>query len=175
MVSHSLPEAFLQNLPSNLHSARKKTKYMDSWNDTFICCPGCSRLYNREECFNRLNGKTEGKRCTFVKFSFHPQPRHRKPCSQSLMIMKEVKYGTKIHLYPRAVYCYKSIIDSLQELLQRPGFLSKCELWRTRPTQTGVYSDVYDGSVWAEFIKYDNRDFLSLPGIPNKHWLVQPV
>ena len=66
-------------------------------------------------------------------------------------------------LYPKRIYCYKSIIESLQELLCQPDFSVKCEAWRTRCYQDGVYNDVYDGQVWKDFQAPNNMPFLSLP------------
>ena len=41
---------------------------------------------------------------------------------------------------------------SLDNLLSRLGFLDKCNAWRRRPATRGVYSDIYDGSVWKRFV-----------------------
>ena len=51
----------------------------------------------------------------------------------------------KIVLHPKAVYCYKSIIESLDEMLQRKDFVELCEEWRDSVSSDGVYNDVYDG------------------------------
>lgn len=61
---------------------------------------------------------------------------------------------------PKIVYCYKSVISYLRSLLMRPGFVDKCEM---RKTVAGTLSDVYDGKVWADFLEYDGKPFLSLP------------
>ena len=37
-----------------------------------------------------------------------------------------------VSLYPRQLFCYKRVIDSLKVLISWPGFYEKCELWRTR-------------------------------------------
>ena len=60
-------------------------------------------------------------------------------------------------------YCYKSLINSLEDMLQRPGFEDKCEQWCSRETVDGVYSDVYDGRVWQQFQNYNGQSFLSSP------------
>ena len=54
--------------------------------------------------------------------------------------------GTK--LYPHKVYCYNSIIDNLCQFLQRPGFVDKCELWRSRGIPDGFLVDIFDGHIW---------------------------
>ena len=78
--------------------------------------------------------------------------------------IKKFKSKAKnIVLYPQRIYCYKSVAESLQEMLKRPDFFTKCELWRTRKLCPGNYSDVYDGKVWQEFQNVDGVPFLSLP------------
>ena len=78
--------------------------------------------------------------------------------------MKEVKSSNgKVVLYPKLIYCYKSIVETMQDVLNRPDFSVKCEAWRTRSHQDGVYNDVYDGQLWKEFQAPDGIPFLSLP------------
>ena len=68
-----------------------------------------------------------------------------------------------IILRPYLVYCYKSLIDSLQMLLLRPKFFVECEKWRKRTCKPGCYSDIYDGKIWHEFQTYNGQPFLSVP------------
>ena len=75
-------------------------------------------------------GNKESKKCSFVQFPSHPQTQHRQPCNAFLM--KKFKSKAKnIVLYPQRIYCYKSVAESLQEMLKQPDFFTKCELWRT--------------------------------------------
>ena len=78
--------------------------------------------------------------------------------------MKTVKTraGTTA-LYPRRLYCYRSIIESVKEMLTRRDFFRKCESWRTRKTGSDTLADIYDGSVWKEFANPGGISFLSLP------------
>ena len=48
-------------------------------------------------------------------------------------------------------------------MLQRPGFILKCEAWRQRVVPDGVFADIYDGRMWKEFCNPDGVPFLSLP------------
>lgn len=45
----------------------------------------------------------------------------------------------------------------------RPGFIDKCERWRNQNKESGKFRDVYDGKIWADFMGYDGKPFLSLP------------
>ena len=55
-----------------------------------------------------------------------------------------------------------SVKTSLDILLNRTGFMDKCELWRTRRMdQTPEYlGDVYDGEVWRKFNSQEFNNFL---------------
>ena len=62
-----------------------------------------------------------------------------------------------LSLYPRLIYCYKSVI------VLKPGFIEKCELWRDRNIPQRMYTDVYDGNVWTDFLSIDGQPFLAAP------------
>ena len=82
--------------------------------------------------------------------------------------MKTVKTSTgKSFLYPRNVYCYRSILKSFQELLLRPGFIGMCEKWRNIESKPGCFSDIYDGKVWKEFRTYDGQPSM----MDNRFWI----
>lgn len=59
------------------------------------------------------------------------------------------------------IYSYLSIESSIQSLFNRPKFHLDCEEWRSRQISDGVYSDVYDGNVWKEFLNWGGKAFLS--------------
>lgn len=97
-----------------------------------------------------------------MKFPNHPQPAHRKKCDAMLMKSVKTSAGTTV-LQPHQIFCYRSIIDALQDCIKRPNFVQQCELWRNRNIQQGTLSDVYDGKVWKEFMDPDQTPFLSVP------------
>ena len=108
----------------------------------YVCCPTCQSIYLREQCIVKLpNGQTESKRFSFVHFPNHPQAQHRKPCDT--VLMKKVKSSTaNVLLYQKMDLFYKSIIESLQELLNRSDLSSKCEAWCAQSFEDGVYKGV---------------------------------
>ena len=85
----------------------------------------------------------------------------RKPCNT--LLLKEVRFGSKRFCYPYRKFCYKSIAESLAQLLSRTGFIERCELWRERQGTVDIVEDVYDGKVWSDFQIVNGRDFLSRP------------
>lgn len=40
-------------------------------------------------------------------------------------------------------------------MVSRPGFIEKCEVWHERNTLQDVYTDVYDGRIWRDFMSTD--------------------
>ena len=162
----AIPESFLVILPQNIRSARLIVSGGTQGRDGFVqyvCCPSCHSLYRKEDCvISNSNELTESRKCSFMRYPNHPPVHHRKPCST--VLLKKVKTPTgKIVLHPKAVYCYKSIIESLDEMLQRKDFVELCEEWRDSVSSDGVYNDVYDGKIWKEFASFHGKPFLSIP------------
>ena len=130
---------------------------------TYVVCSDCHTLYDYKWCIERRsNGVYYSKRCEFVRYPQHPHRSKRKACGAVLMKTVQTQSG-KILLKPKKLYCYRPLVDSLQQLLHVPGFAQKCELWRERALQTDVLLDVYDGQIWKEYEKIGGQPFLSLP------------
>ncbi len=85
-----------------------------------------------------------------------------KECKQALL-HEIVGVSGNVKLYPYKVYCYQSIIQSLQRLLLRPGFVQLCESTRQMIADVGCLRDVNHGQVWKDFLQVDGKAFLSLP------------
>lgn len=121
-------ESFVSNAPHNIHAARKVLGDGRDCFQKYICCPTWHAIYPWTDCVVRLpNVQVESKKCSYIQFPNHPQLHHRNACGTTLM--KSIKSPTgKVSLYPRLVYCYWSIIQSLQELLKRHFFLQSVKL-----------------------------------------------
>lgn len=129
----------------------------------WACCPACSSIYPVNECKTRLrNGRQTSQKRTFVKFPGHPQIWRRKECGTVLMKTIKTSAGT-ISLAPVQTYCCRSIKASLEELVQHSDFIELCERWRNRNIEPGMLKDVYDGSIWNDFMDYEGVPFLSTP------------
>ena len=153
---------FAKKLPKTLYLAKK---FLGTGQDIFlqyVTCPKCSSIYNIADCMEKVAGKSISKKCSHIEFPHHPQVRFRQPCGTVLMKTVKTSSGTYV-LYPRSVYCYSSLLNTMQSFLKRPGFVEKCQEWKNISTIPGVYQDVYDGSVWKDFLVYDGVPFLSLP------------
>ena len=86
----------------------------------------------------------------------------RGPCGAALA--KKVILGSgKVCFYPFKLYCFNSVIEQVETLLKRPGIPEMCEQWRERIVDENIISDVYDGKIWKDFLKYKGNDFLNAP------------
>ena len=157
-------QEFLDTVPKNVLQAKKFMGHTTDSFSKYATCPKCHSLYRLDLCVLKLPDRTTtSESCSFVKFPHHPHARQRKPCSIQLMKKVRTSAGT-VSWYPRQMYCYQSIIASLKAFLQRPNFFEKSELWRSRNVASSVvYSDIYDGNVWKEFLNPGGIPFLSLP------------
>ena len=127
----------------------------------WVSCQKCNTLYSIQDAKTMSNGTCVSKLCGHVRYPNHPQPQHRKSCGCLLLKSVRTSAGSTT-LYPKALYCYQSLIRSLEIMLQHPNFITKCESWRFRSTSNGL-RDVYDGQIWKDFMNYDGRPFLALP------------
>ena len=77
-----------------------------------------------------------------------------------------MKLGQVYKFVPHKIYVYYNVIESLKQILVRPGVLDLCEKWRqqkeTVPSQ--YLTDVYDGRLWRECATYEGKQFLQIPG-----------
>ena len=151
-------QSFIKELPTNIIAARKLTGGNRDNFEKFTCCPSCFSIYPWKS--NALNNAQQ--QCMHFEFPNHPQHWNRKLCGMQLMKVVKTAKQAALH-YPRLIYCYKPILQSLQEFLLCPNFIQKCEIWRQKDMADDVYNDVYDGDVWKEFQEYEGKPFLSLP------------
>ena len=80
------------------------------------------------------------------------------PCDTELVKKVKTSGGTT-NLYPRQLYCYQSLVQSIKDLVKRPGFIEKCELWRSRKIMENTIDDIYDGKVWNSFLNPFGKPF----------------
>lgn len=93
----------------------------------YIACSKCHSLYEYNWCIGkRDNDQLYSKACEFVRYPNHPHQTKRtlvERCWWKLFEQITIRL-----LKPRKLYCYKSIVNSVQQLVCRPNFLQKSEL-----------------------------------------------
>ena len=74
-------------------------------------------------------------------------------------------------LYPKQLYCYRSIIDTLREKIQVLEFINKCELWQNW-THDDDEKTLYSAGVMLSIVnlprteRYTNENIILLSIIP---------
>jgi hypothetical protein len=82
----------------------------------------------------------------------------------SKQLVKRVVKNCVLKYYPIYYYCYSSLLNSLEKLLERPGFPEKCEEWRKRvQVNPEQMTDIFAAQLWKDFQKYNGSDFLNTP------------
>ena len=156
-------KAFASLLPKSVHAGRKLLGKNTDPFSKIVCCPKCSTLYEMDSCIlTQRNGSKSSRHCSHIAYPNHPQQSRRLPCDTILMKSVTTFAGTS-YLYPRQMYCYRSVIDHLKEKLCMPNFIQQCELWRSRKTRDNVYDDIFDGQIWTDFLDPEGTPFLSVP------------
>ncbi|XP_028416158.1 uncharacterized protein LOC114539750 [Dendronephthya gigantea] len=156
------PFAVFISFPTTISSLRT---YLGIEKDSFtkyVVCNKCSSLYSFHDCYELKYGKKVTKKCQFISFPHHRQVHRRQRCNVPLLREVVLKNG-KCHLYPFKIFCYKSISETLKNMISRNGFLQKCELWRSREVPNGFLADVFDGRVWREWQFVEGKPFLAAP------------
>jgi len=153
---------FADDFPSSLYMLKKRFGILNDKFKKYVVCPKCNSLYEYKECISKsTTGVLTPKSCIHIAFRNHPHVSRRQPCGHRLL--KEVITKTEKKYYPIKCYCYNSIRNSLQLLLQSNNLLNECESWRDRSIPDEMLADVYDGKVWQDFQVYKGRPFLSRP------------
>ena len=153
----SLHDTFMygvaKTFPPSLFLLRKYLKIDRDNFDRFIVCSTCFKLHQVDDVVY-LNSRNEKSARLCVSAPF------QKVCNTPLM-KKVILKGSKIEFYPLFVYPYKSLIEKLESILQRPGIENECVKWKNRTVQNGWLADIYDGRIWKSFMNYNNQDFLN--------------
>ena len=149
------------NLPTTLFSARK---FLGIDRDNFhqnVVCPKCTKLYQMDEIVVNNGRQSFARTCD--NLPGFPRAKRQKTCGAQLAQKIILKNGA-VKFYAYKTYCYRSIIDSLETLLKRPGLEEQCEKWKSRKIDNDLYADVYDGQIWKQFDNWKgNKPFLDLP------------
>lgn len=97
----------------------------------YVSCPSCHKLYPFDNCWRPSEKGKQSNLCSFRQYPNHLQLRMRVACGQKLLKTVRSSSGTE-YLAPYQTYCFKSVIESLEELLNRPNYTNLCESWRSK-------------------------------------------
>uniref|UniRef100_A0A8W8JHJ3 Uncharacterized protein n=1 Tax=Magallana gigas TaxID=29159 RepID=A0A8W8JHJ3_MAGGI len=123
----------------------------------YIVCPNCTALYRYGDVAQNRDGRTVVHKCSKMMFgcrvdksSTNHGRRGKFRCDASL-VQEVLLSNNKTKFYPLKTFCYKNIIDYLEQFLSRPDFEAECNKWRNREVIENHLGDLYDGDIWKEF------------------------
>ena len=134
--------------PKSLKGCQKFINLKCPQFERFVVCPSCDAIYHISNC---------PATCIHKQYPNHPQTQFRKPCGAPLLIKR------KGSIRAIKTYCYQPLQSAMGMIINRPNFLEKCELWRTRYSTPNLLSDIYDGNIWNEFHTINEIPFLAIP------------
>lgn len=105
-------------VPTTMYSLRMLLRIERDNFEKYVVCPKCTKLFQLEDCSVRVGNGVQARTCDNVSF---PRSRRRKLCGSQLVEKVILKDGT-VKFYPLKVYCYKSVIDTMECFLRRPNF-----------------------------------------------------
>lgn len=109
-------------------------------------CIQCELLYKFDDCTKRVGSETAVVCCKNIVFI--------KKCNQPINC--DLFQQQKLLFIE---YCYTSLVISLQTLVGCTGFIEQCEsTWASFSSQL---SNVYDGTLWNNFLTVEGSSFLS--------------
>ena len=146
-------------LPNNIVASKKVLKVIEHASFIeFVVCPKCQAIYEYKDCIYTHRGLQESKTCRYIAFPMHSQHSMRQPCGA--ILLKKVKIQKRVKFVPIKVYPYQPLSNSITYLVNKPGFLESCEMWRKNRSPDDYLVDIYDGKIWSEYI---SNGFLRSP------------
>lgn len=166
-------DCLLSHFPSSLFLAKKKSGAHSNTSKKYVCCTSCSSIYPSESCSKIVDGKKEGKLCSFVRFPNHPQSKFRSQCGEVLMKSICSADSKTNYLYPKKLYCYNPLIQSLQSLVNRTEIRKSILDGPVKSTNETMF-DTIDGYFWKDFKDVDGQPYFddkrNLGAILNIDW-----
>lgn len=166
---NKLFENISKSFPHSMYRFWKLTEFDRDDFMKYIVCPNCTALYRYEDVVQTHDGRTIARKCYNTVFgcrvdksSVNRGRRGKFRCDATL-VQEVILSNNKSKFYPFKTYCYKNIIDNLEQFLSRPDFENACNKWRSRDVIQNNVGDLYDGDIWREYQRYNGEPFLSQP------------
>lgn len=158
-VTDELLTELITIFPTSLYMLRQFL-VLDLDNFTkYVVCGKCNACYEYGECVRNVDGRHIVKKCSSKHYS-----RGRMNICNGQLVKRVILKDNVVKYYPIFYYCYSSVTNSLEKLLQKPGIPEKCEEWRKRGHfNSEQMTDFFDGQLWKDFQIYKDIDFLGAP------------
>ncbi len=137
--------------PKSMYMLRKLLKVDRNDFERYVVCQTCYKLFSMEDC-KAGRWTCDNKRFAKGKFA--------KACDTELGYKAVLKDGSSV-FHPYKVYCYRSVLNSLEGMLTKPQVDESCEHWRKRDISRKEMGDVYDGRIWKHLKLKDSSIHLA--------------
>lgn len=114
-------------------------------------CSKCEELYSSKIALEIKYGQERSKFCSKILFPDHPHAEKRKQCGNLLMKSVVRSNGKKTFLYLLKVFCYTSVKQSIQKLLQQTDFSTNLFRNHHKIQNRDTYGNIYDRKVYKWF------------------------
>ena len=148
-ISGSIFEELIAVFPTSLYMLSQFLKIDRDDFTKYVVCPKCYKCYEYGECLAHRNDQYFAKQCSNKLYS-----RGKSYICNSQLVKKVTLKDNVTKFYPLHYHCYNSIINTLEKMVKKTGFVQKCEQWRLNTpsdNDESVLMDVY------------HEDFLSVP------------
>ena len=135
--------------PNTFYQALKRHNMKS---ERYVVCKKCHQVYHLNECIEGSGINRKSKSCLHRGLE-------RRACDTVLLKTVEMSSGRKVFM-PFLTYCYVDLKTSMQRLLNCSDFVHSCEHWRQLSPPDNTLNSVYYGTIWEDFLQYENIPFL---------------
>ena len=145
------------HIPLTLASAKAILNIQPKCFEEYVVCCKCDSVYEYNACVETVGSRKISKQCNHLGLKVRNK---QTACGTLLLRVVHTKNGES--LKPFKSYPYQSLKIAIERLLNRKGFIAKCELWRNRAAKMpeGIKGDITDGNVWHLFSSDEMNNFL---------------
>ena len=114
---------FSEQFPPTLYKFHKMLGTRKERFVRYVTCEKCSMVYKYEDCIEKVGTRILPKLCT------NRLSNRASPCNGYLLRRVELA-NNKVIYYPNRTYCYMTLYNYLDTLLNRPRFCDLCKQWK---------------------------------------------
>ncbi|KAJ8315757.1 hypothetical protein KUTeg_007907 [Tegillarca granosa] len=130
-IDHFLLAEFSVVFPTSVYMLRKLLKLDRDNFERYVVCQECFSVYDFFNCFTEVNGIRKTKLC-----NHETVVRGRSKTCDTPLLKEVVLKGGVVKLYPYKIYCFNSLINRIEQILQKnniPDIMCYWKDWQGTP------------------------------------------
>ena len=141
LVLNEIGSNSFKNFPDSFYLAKKALRLKDRF-QSFVPCPKCHKLYNKQEVKNfRHNETLSIMKCSHIEFPNSSRQRLR---SCNTPLSRQLDIST---VQPELIFPFAGIRQQLTTMFRRQGFKNHLRHWSNRQQFNDILTDIYDNQV----------------------------